>query len=143
MGDALQIFVEEARHLSSEFDSQTVFSIGGWHISQYTIYMFLALAVTFFVVLVGARKLKLLPNSKLINTLEYGYSFVRNGIGENVIGKGFERHVPFLASLFFFILIANAIGLIPGAKAMAGSISITWPVLPLGLLLSVGLGVLS
>jgi len=126
MGDALDAFVQAAQGLSAEFDSHTVFSIGGWNISQYTCYMFIALAFAFIVILVGGRKLRLIPDNKFLNTLEYGYHFVRTGIAENVIGRGFERHVPFLATLFFFILIANAIGLIPGAKAMAGSISITW-----------------
>ena len=127
MGEsALEKFVAEAQGLSGEFESSTVFSIGGWHISQYTCYMFLALLVVFLIVLVGGRRLRLIPDSKFLNTLEYGYGFVRNSIAENVIGKGFERHVPFLATLFFFILIANFIGLIPGAKAMAGTISVTW-----------------
>lgn len=126
MGEALNTFVEEAQGLSEHFQSHTVFSIGAWDVSQYTCYMFLILALTLIVVLVGARKLKMIPDNKFINTLEYGYSFVRNGIGEDVIGQGFERHIPFLATLFFFILIANAVGLIPGAKAMAGTISITW-----------------
>ena len=126
MGDALTTFVEEAQGLSAHFQSQTVFSIGPWDVSQYTCYMFLILALTLIVVLVGGRKLKMIPDNKFLNTLEYGYNFVRQGIGEDVIGKGFEKHVPFLATLFFFILIANFVGLIPGAKAMAGTISITW-----------------
>ena len=51
MGEsALQKFVAEAQNLSGEFESQAVFSIGGWHISQYTCYMFLALLVVFLVV---------------------------------------------------------------------------------------------
>jgi len=126
MGEALSKFVEEAQGLSEHFQSATVFSVGSWHVSQYTCYMFLILALTLIVVLVGARKLKLIPDNKLINTIEYGYNFVRTSIGEDVIGAGFERHIPFLATLFFFILIANLVGLIPGAKAMAGTISITW-----------------
>ena len=48
------------------------------------------------------------------------------GVGADVIGEGFKKHVPFLATLFFFILTANIIGLIPGAKAAMGTISITW-----------------
>ena len=126
MGEALEKFVEEAQGLSAHFQPQEVFSIGPWHVSQYVCYMFLALALVFIIVLVGGRKLRLIPDNKFLTTLEYGYDFVRTGIAENVIGQGFRKHVPFLASLFFFILVANVIGLIPGAKAMAGSISITW-----------------
>ncbi|MCL2826806.1 MAG: F0F1 ATP synthase subunit A, partial [Eggerthellaceae bacterium] len=33
---------------------------------------------------------------------------------------------PFLATLFFFILVSNFVGLIPGCKTPTGTISITW-----------------
>lgn len=126
MGEALNKFVEEARHLSETFDSHTVFSIGGWDISQYTLYMFFILALVLMVVLIGGRKLQLVPKNKLLNTVEYGYDFVNTSIGQDVIGEGFKKHIPFLCTLFFFILIANVVGLIPGAKATTGTISITW-----------------
>lgn len=34
--------------------------------------------------------------------------------------------MPFLATLFFFILISNFVGLIPGCKTPTGTISVTW-----------------
>lgn len=126
MGEALNKFVEEARHLSETFDSHTVFSIGGWDISQYTLYMFFILVLVLMVVLIGGRKLQLVPKNKFLNTVEYGYDFVNTSIGQDVIGEGFKKHIPFLCTLFFFILIANVVGLIPGAKATTGTISITW-----------------
>ena len=55
MGEALNAFVEEAQGLSAHFDPQTVFSIGGWDITQYVIWLFIALAITFIVVLVAAK----------------------------------------------------------------------------------------
>ena len=110
MGEALNKFVEEARHLSETFDSHTVFSIGGWDISQYTLYMFFILALLLMVVLIGGRKLQLVPKNKFLNTVEYGYDFVNTSIGQDVIGEGFKKHIPFLCTLFFFILIANVVG---------------------------------
>lgn len=126
MGEALSNFVTEAQHLSSSFDSVTVFSLFGWNISQYTLYMFLVLVLVALIVLVCGRKLEVVPHKKFTATVEYGYSFIRESVGADVIGEGFKRHIPFLATLFFFILVANMIGLIPGAKAAMGTISITW-----------------
>ncbi len=126
MGEALNAFVEEAQGLSAHFDPQTVFSIGGWDITQYVIWLFIALAITFIVVLVAAKKLQLIPKNKFLNTVEYGYDFVNKNIAEDVIGQGFKQHVPFLATMFFFILICNILGLIPGFKTSTGSISCTW-----------------
>ena len=117
MGEALSQFVEEAQHLSASFDSATVFSIAGWDVSQYVLYMFIALVLVLLIVLISGRKLELIPHKKFTATVEYGYNF---------IGEGFKKHIPFLATLFFMILIANVIGLIPGAKAAMGTISITW-----------------
>ena len=36
----------------------------------------------------------------------------------------YKKHVPFLATLFFFILISNFVGLIPGCKTPTGTISV-------------------
>jgi F-type H+-transporting ATPase subunit a len=45
---------------------------------------------------------------------EQAYSFVRNGIAQDIIGaKDFMRYVPLLVSLFFFVLINNLFGVIP------------------------------
>ena len=37
-------------------------------------------------------------------------------MGEGVIGHGFKKHVPLLATLFFFILISNFVGSHPGLQ---------------------------
>lgn len=126
MGEALNTFVSEAQGLSEHFDSHTVFSIFGWDISQYTLYMFLVLALVLLVILISARRLEFIPHKKGTGTIEYLYEFINNGVGADVIGEGFKKHIPFLATLFFFILVANVVGLIPGAKAATGTISITW-----------------
>ncbi len=45
---------------------------------------------------------------------EASYSFVRNGLGRDIIGsKDFLRFVPYLVALFFFILFNNFFGLLP------------------------------
>lgn len=126
MGDALNEFVSQAQGLKATFDSATVFSIGSWNISQYTLYMFIILALVLLIVLVGARRLQMIPHNKPTAIIEYLYGFVGESIGKDVIGEGFQKHIPFLATLFTFILVANFIGLIPGAKAATGTISVTW-----------------
>ena len=126
MGEALEKFVAEAKTLAAHFDPQTVFSIGGWNVTQYVIWLAIAFVVVAAVVLISAKKLQLVPTNKFFNTVEYGYEFVNRNIAEDVIGHGFKDHVPFLATMFFFILIANVLGLVPGFKTSTGSISCTW-----------------
>ena len=126
MGEALELFVEEAGHIYSQFESQTVFSIGPWGVSQYIVWLLIAFVATTAILLISARKVQLVPSNKFVGLVEYLYGFVRKSVGEDVIGEGYEKHVPLLATLFFFILISNIIGLIPGAKTPTGSLSVTW-----------------
>ena len=67
-----------------------------------------------------------MPQNKFVHLIEYLYGFVDKSVGEDVIGAGYKQHVPLLASLFFFILLCNVIGLIPGCKTSTGAIACTW-----------------
>ncbi len=101
LATALGNFVEEAQGLSAQFDPQVVFYIGPWGITQYIVWLFIALAVTLAIMLVSAKKVSLVPTNEFVNTVEFGYDFVNSSIAEDVIGEGFEKHVPFLATIFF------------------------------------------
>ncbi len=57
---------------------------------------------------------------------EFCDSFI-NDLGDQVIGHGYERFMPFVGALFMFILISNLLGLVPGFEAPTAS-----PVVPLG-----------
>ena len=118
----LEVLANDIGHLQSSLSTQYV--VPG--LSNFIVWMFIVLAVVLIVVLVSGRRLQLIPTNKFTNMVEYGYEMVRKQIGEDAIGHGYKRHVPFLATLFFFILISNVIGLIPGCKTPTGTISVTW-----------------
>ena len=88
--------------------------------------MIICVVVTAVVVIVGGKRDSLVPTDKFANMVEYGYDAVRRNMGENAIGKGYERFMPLIETLFFFILVSNIIGLIPGCKTPTGSLSVTW-----------------
>ncbi|MCI9129946.1 MAG: F0F1 ATP synthase subunit A [Eggerthellaceae bacterium] len=123
---ALEWLTEEVPHLKASFDSAIVIGNSQFGMTQYILWMIICWIITLAVILIVSRKLTLIPKNKFINTVEYGYQFVRNDMGEGVIGHGYKKHVPFLATLFFFILISNFVGLIPGCKTPTGTISVTW-----------------
>ena len=125
--DALSKLSVDAAALSDHLGSHTVFEIGGWGISQYTIWMVICMILVILVVLVSSNRLSMIPGgNKFVGLVEYGYDFIRKDIAESVIGHGFKKHIPFLATLFFFILLSNFVGLIPGCKTPTGTISVTW-----------------
>ncbi len=125
-GDALADIAEPIEELSGSFASVPVIDFGFFSITQYTFWLIIIMALVLIVVLAAAKRVKLKPEGRFVGMVEYGYDAVRRNMGEGAIGHGFEKHMPFLASLFFFILIANVVGLIPGAKTPTGSLSITW-----------------
>jgi F-type H+-transporting ATPase subunit a len=69
------------------------------------------LVLAFFVL--ASRKQAMVPG-RLQYAGEQAYGFVRNDIARDIIGsRDFMRFVPYLVSLFFFVLINNLYGIIP------------------------------
>ena len=60
----------------------------------------------------AARKRAMVP-SRLQFVGEEFYGFVRNSLGREIIGHDFAKFVPYLFTLFFFILLNNFFGSIP------------------------------
>ena len=51
--------------------------------------------------------------------------FVRDDIVKPNVGHGHQKFLPYLLTLFFFILVNNLLGLLPGAANVTGNIAIT------------------
>ncbi|NOT75464.1 MAG: F0F1 ATP synthase subunit A [Cyclobacteriaceae bacterium] len=51
--------------------------------------------------------------------------FVKNDIVKPNIGPKYERYLPYLLTLFFFVLFGNLLGLLPGAANLSGNIAVT------------------
>jgi F-type H+-transporting ATPase subunit a len=59
------------------------------------------------------------------NLIEAMVLFIRGEVVMPNIGHGGEKYVPFIATLFFFILFCNLLGLIPYGSTATASISVT------------------
>lgn len=53
-------------------------------------------------------------------------TFVRDDIAVPNIGNKYEKFMPYLLSVFFFIWINNLLGLIPGGANLTGNIAVTF-----------------
>lgn len=126
-GSPLADISEPIQELKDSFDSAFVFQFGeGIGLTQYVFWMIIVLLIVVIGLLIAAKKVTLVPKNKFAGLVEYGYDAVRRNMGEGAIGHGYEKHMPFLATLFFFILCANIVGLIPSFKTPTGTLSITW-----------------
>jgi len=52
--------------------------------------------------------------------------YIRDEVIKPNIGHGYEKYVPYLLSLFFFVWFGNLFGLMPGAANLTGNISVTF-----------------
>lgn len=93
--------------------------------------MFLALAgiVTLLFLIGGAslasRAQAGLTAGKRHNLVEVMVLFVRNEVVMPNVGHGGEKFAPFICTLFFFIMFANLLGLLPYGSSATASISVT------------------
>jgi F-type H+-transporting ATPase subunit a len=97
----------------STFDLPPVFTVGGVGVTKPMLQLVLAALLVFGFFYLAARQRSMVPG-RLQYAGETAYGFVRNGLGRDIIGShDFQRFMPYLASLFFFILLNNFFGTIP------------------------------
>ena len=86
--------------------------------------MWVGLALVFgMFMLIGKKGVRLVP-TKLQSVAEIALLFLR-GLVDEFIGKEERKFFPFVASLFFFILSCNLIGLFPGSYTLTSQLVVT------------------
>ncbi|WP_185873357.1 F0F1 ATP synthase subunit A [Blattabacterium cuenoti] len=92
----------------------------------YTFYSSILL-ILIFIYMKNKYNNKLKLNWKFGSLLEYIIIFIRDKIAIPYIGKNmYKKYLKFLLSLFFFILINNLLGIIPGFPNITGNINTTF-----------------
>jgi F-type H+-transporting ATPase subunit a len=59
------------------------------------------------------------------NLIEPMITFVRDEVAKPNLGQKYKKYFPYLLTVFFFILINNLVGLIPGSANVTGNIAFT------------------
>ena len=83
------------------------------------------LLLVFTAVARGAKKNKGKAPKGVQSFFEPIVVFVRDEIVKPNIGHHPEKYLPYLLTLFFFVLFGNLLGLLPGAGNMTGNIAVT------------------
>lgn len=123
--EAFERLPEEINELVGSFSSTPLFGTLKAGMTQYTFWLIVASIVVVALLFAYSRRARMVPNGKFVNAMEYIVEFVENDICKGVLGDSWRRHFPFLASVFFFVLINNIVGIIPGMKPGTGTISMT------------------
>jgi len=95
-------------------------------ITKHVIFLWIVaiLLIVAFKIAANSYKKSLVPRGNA-NFLEVLIVFVRDEIAKPTIGKGYEKFLPYLLTVFFFILFSNFIGLIPNGATVTSNISVT------------------
>jgi F-type H+-transporting ATPase subunit a len=99
--------------------------VASWHLTNYLIFLAVAIVVLLIVFFAARSKAALIPKGRFYNLIELLVEFVRNDIAVANIGPDGTRYFPFLGTVFFFILINNLIGTLPGGKPGTGTMGVT------------------
>jgi F-type H+-transporting ATPase subunit a len=83
------------------------------------------LLVVFLAVAKGYEKNKGKSPSGVQSFFEPIILFIRDEIVKPNIGPRYEKFLPYMLTLFFFILFGNLLGLLPGAGNLTGNIAVT------------------
>ncbi len=99
-------------------------------LTRNVVQMFLALIIFVWIMLRIAKRYKSgvgvtsAPKGSQ-SLLEPVIEFVRDEVAKPNLGHKYEKYLPYLLTLFFFILINNIFGLIPGSANVTGNIAFT------------------
>ncbi len=94
--------------------------------TKHVFFMWLTALLLFILFYIVARSYKksLVPK-RIANVFEVLILFVRDEIVKPTLGEGYEKFVPYLLTLFFFILFGNLLGLIPYSSTFTSNIAVT------------------
>ena len=93
--------------------TRPLFSIGGFHFTRTVFLIFAAMLIVLGLLFFGLRRQQVVP-SKFELVIESLVGFVRDDIAKGVIGvEHGAKYLPYLLSLFFFILVGNLFEVTP------------------------------
>jgi F-type H+-transporting ATPase subunit a len=99
-------------------------------ITKNVVQMILALAILVFLMTSIAKRYK---NGQGVtsapkgwqNAIEPVITFVRDEVAKPNLGHNYKKYLPYLLTVFFFILINNIFGLLPGSANVTGNMAFT------------------
>jgi len=107
-------------------DSSTFFGMDltRWGITKHVWMLWIAALLVIVLLSVAARQKGEIPRG-LRNFIEPILLFIRDEVLLPNMGEAGLRYLPFLWTVFFFILMCNLIGLVPGGATATANISVT------------------
>jgi len=110
-------------------------------INKAVVVVWIATVLAFALIYYTGRGEGLVPRGRLRNTIEAMVQFVKQDIVDPNIGHDGKKWLPFVAGIFFFVLLNNLLGLIPGSNSPTGNLNLTATLAAIVLVAFVGVGI--
>jgi len=99
-------------------------------LTRNVVQMLLALSLLVWIMLSVAKRYKkgegvTSAPTGMQNAMETVINFIKDDVAKPNLGHKYQRYLPYLLTIFFFILINNIFGLIPGTANVTGNIAFT------------------
>lgn len=119
-------YIDSHEHIQARDESRSFYDIS---ITKNVASLFISVIILFWVFLSVAKRYKQDPLKApkgAQGVFEPIIIFIRDEIARPNIGeKKYEKFMPYLLSVFFFIWFNNLLGLLPGAANLTGNIAVT------------------
>ena len=100
----------EINHLVASFSSIPVVGDLMSGVTQYSFWLIVSAIVLLILMFAFVKHLSLVPHGRFANAMEYVIEYIENDIGVGILGKeSWRKHMPFLGTLFMFIVVNNVI----------------------------------
>ena len=99
-------------------------------LTRNVVQMIIALALLVWIMLAIAKRYKKGDGVKTApkgtqSLLEPVITFIKDEVAKPNLGQKYQKYLPYILTVFFFILINNLVGLIPGTANVTGNIAFT------------------
>jgi F-type H+-transporting ATPase subunit a len=114
-----------AIHPMDQFEVKSLFGghVGMFSITNVTLWMALAVAAVFALLVMGTSRRSIVPG-RAQSVAELAYGFIYKMV-EDVAGKDAVKFFPYIMTLFMFIVMANFLGLLPMSFTTTSHIAVT------------------
>jgi F-type H+-transporting ATPase subunit a len=127
--DTLDWHLIETWHWHIDLEKYLSIEVNGKHygLTKYSILMIVAALLIAWIYIPLSRKIQTgaAPTGRFWNLFEFLLTFVRDQVAKPLIGKDADQYVPFLWTIFLFVLFCNLLGMIPFLGSPTASMSVT------------------
>jgi len=129
--EQVEAAIDAHKHLYFPLQRKQGAILVDFSLTRHTVFVFIVAIIVVVVMLRLAAKYKRgvgreeAPHGTWQNLMEVFIVFLRDEVTKPTIGRKWKRYFPYIATVFFFILLGNLLGLVPWGVTATSNIMVT------------------